>query len=229
MSGIWDKIQGMAENAPEAGFAAVNFGKLTVTPLVVSWATETKDGAEIRVANKRPLAENEELAEGQQMEFLFSVDISEFNPALTWAYERSVPVKRSGVKVKTDWSEIVLPSIISVFGEKWAEKFAKQPYVCIEDVENFNGNTSKKSGKVLLIPKFVALYKNKAECLAAREKRFPKREEAGVAETTEIPAIVITSTKALIESIGEDAARKALANHPFGDYDPDTLIALAKA
>ena len=42
-----------------------------------------------------PLLAAAMLVQGETMELVFTVDIREFNPALTWDYERTIAVKKS--------------------------------------------------------------------------------------------------------------------------------------
>lgn len=226
---LFSKIKTYADEAPAAGFVNTNFGKLIVTPIVVSWSTDPDSG--IRSVKKLPLQEGQELTKDEQLELSFKVMISELNPALTFEYERSVPIKNNGSQ-KTDWAEIVLPALEKTFGKNaWADAIEKQPYVAVEDVNNVAGRASS-SGKVYGVPKITAKYASLDECKKARDLRYPKREEAGAAVAEEVDPNkptedAITQTRSLIESVGEAKARTMLKKNPFGAYDIDVLIALA--
>jgi hypothetical protein len=223
-SNLWNKVKTYADSAPTAGFVNVNYGKLIVTPLVVEW--KEVDG--VRSPVKHALKEGEELQEGQQLELSFKVMISELNPALTFEYERNVPVKNSGGQ-KTDWDEIVRPALEKVFGKNaWADAIEKQPYVAVEDTPNLAGRASG-SGKVYGIPKVTAKFASKEECVKAHDARYHKKGDAGAEEVdpTQPSPEAIEKTVALIASVGEKKARTMLDKKPFGDFDPDILFALA--
>ena len=222
MSNLWNKIKQYSDDAPKAGFVNVNFGKLIVTPMVVSWSEI--DG--VRSVLKRPMVEDEELSTSQQLELAFKVMISELNPSLTFEYERNVAIRNSGAQ-KSDWAEITRPSLEKVFSKNWAEVIEKQPYVSVEDTPNVAG-TASSSGKIYGVPKFTAKFENKAACEAARDIRY-KKHEAVEEKASSVPtAEAIEKTKSLIGSVGDEKARKMLDKKPFGAYDPDDLFALAK-
>jgi hypothetical protein len=215
-----------SDNAPEAGFAPVNYGKLDVVINAISW----KD----KVKGVRPLKAGEKASNGETLELEFSVEIAEFNPALEFKYTRNVPIRKSGRQL-ADWAEIVLPSLEKVFGGNgaWAKAILAHPYVEVEDAPNINGGVSK-SGKVWGVPKFLSTFKTTAECQAARDKRFGPSGTSGTAPAN-VPsgtpdATVIGQVRSLIQSVGEKMAHDMLAEKkPFGDFDADQLIALAKA
>lgn len=220
----------MADDAPEAGFAPVNFGRLTVTPMVVTFGTgDSKHDAPTRA----PYKDGQKLASNQQLEFHVEVNISELNPSLQFEYTRDVRIQKSG-RNKTDWTEIVLPSIVAVFGDDWGDAIMKGPYVEVEDAPNVNGIVSKK-GAVLGVPKFLRVFKNKAECVKAREARFGSAAASSSGSTgdkeegdVEIPAGVIAQVKSLISSVGEDVASTMLVGQPFGPYSVEALLAAAR-
>ena len=215
------------DNAPEAGFASVNYGKLDVTINAISW----KD----KVKAVRALKSGEKASNGETLELEFSVDIAEFNPALEFKYTRNVPIRKSGRQL-ADWAEIVLPSLEKTFGGNgaWAKAILAHPYVEVEDCPNINGGTSK-SGKVWGVPKFLSTFKTSAACQAARDKRFGQSGTASGTAPANVAsgtpdATVIGQVKSLIQSVGEKMAHDMLAEKkPFGDFDADNLIALAKA
>lgn len=234
---FWDQVQKMAEEAPEAGFPQVNFGQLTAVPVVIRWSSNTsEDGTVVRSPERRALKDGETLAEGEGLEIQFKVEISELNPQLEFDYERSVPVRKSG-RVKTDWAEIVLPSLEKVFGKDWGRAIiGKHPYVLVEDVTNIAGKSSK-SGKLLGVPKFLAVYKNREECKTARDARFtkpvtavavPEEESATAVQMPTPDEKIIKQVKSLVGSVGATAAKKMLEGHPFGEFDPDYLLEQAK-
>ena len=225
MSNLWNKVKQFSDAAPEAGFVNINFGKLVVKPMVVKWLD--KDG--VRTPDKRELKDGEELQDGEQLELDIKVLISELNPALAWDYHKNVTVKNSGTQ-KTDWNETVRPSFERVFGKTvWADALEKQPYVAVEDVPNLAGKSSD-AGKVYGVPKVIARYASKEECIKARDARYPKKAEGETAvevDSGNPPQSVIEQAKSLVASVGRDKALKMLSKKPFGDYDADTLFALA--
>ncbi len=219
-------LQQAADAAPEAGFAPVNFGKLIVEPFVKSFGTGGDKHAPPTI---EPMKDGQKLAPNQILVFKFTVNISELNPALQFEYERDVNIQKSG-RNKTDWSEIVLPSLVKVFGDNWGEAVSKQPYVEVEDVPNVNGTVAKSSGKVLGVPGFLRAFKSKADCQKAREARFGSAAVASSASTNggaSIPDAVVAQVKSLVSSVGEETALTMLANKPFGDYEPDDLLKAA--
>lgn len=222
---FWSQVQHLAEEAPEAGFAAINYGKLVATPMILKW----ERNGEVRTPVRTPLKAGQTIGEGESLEINFKILISELNPNLQFDYERSIPVRKSG-RVKTDWSEIVLPSLEATFGKNWAQALEKQPYVEVEDVGNIQGKTSSTTGKVYGVPKFLRVFKGKAEAMEARAKRFPPREgevpesETSSGELNAVPEEVLLQVKSLIASVGPKKAKKMLENKPFGEYDADDLL-----
>lgn len=215
-----------ADEAPEAGFAPVNYGRLTATPMVVTFG---KGDDKHAPPERKPMKDGQTLAQNQQLELKIEVNISELNPSLQFEYERSVAIRKSG-RNKTDWSEIVLPSLIAVFGEDWADAILKSPYVEVEDVNNVNQTMNKAGTRVLGVPKFLRVFKNKAECVAAREARFGgagASSGSGSGDVSSVPGEIIEQVKGLAKSVGRDAAAKMLESHPFGPYEPENLLELA--
>lgn len=229
-------LQEMADNAPQAGYGPnVNFGKLTVIPTIISWKetgeTFTDDSGKekkVRVVQERPLKKGDkaDTGKGEYIRLKFMVNIQEFNPGLEWSYERDVDMKVSGPRAKTNWSEIVLPSLIATFGDDWSKKIVKSPYVSVEDADDFNGTVSKKSGKILSCPKFIAVYRNRSECEKAWRDKYSKKSESSDGA---IPDEVIGQVKGLVTAVGNniEQAVEMLNNKPFGNYDPKELLKAA--
>jgi hypothetical protein len=211
---MFNNLDKLVNAAPSDEFVNSNFGKLTVDPQVLTW--------EDRVPSRRPLKDNEDtLPSGATLEMSFTVAVSELNDNLQWDYERNVAVRNSGASRLTDWGEIVLPSLIATFGNDWVKAVAKTPYVECHDVPNIQGKTTK-TGKVFGVPKFVTLFKSRAACVAARDKRFGGSNGAG------IPDSVVAQAKGLVDSVGEDVAREMLeTKKPFGNYEADALLTAA--
>lgn len=229
MGNFWDQVEEIAENAPEAGYSNVSFGRLIATPQVIWWTTEGEGESKVREAHRKPFEDGYQLKEGESMEVNFVVKISELNPNLQFEYDRTVSIRKSG-KQKTDWWEIVLPSLERVFGKKWAQAMGAQPYVAVEDVPNIGNKTTKKDpSKVWGVPKFIEVYPTKEACIAARDARYGGSAAAPASSSAEIPGEVIQQVKGLINSVGKDKALGMLADKPFGPYEPATLIELATA
>jgi len=209
-----DALGTLVANAPEAGLAPVNYGKLTVDAHVLTW-NRASDG--VSTPERRDLKKGETLSKGQTLELQFSVDIQEFNPNLQFEYLRTVSVQKTSARQKTDWTEIVEPSLIKVFGKNWPAEIAKHPYVEVEDAPNIMGKVSK-SGKTFGVPKFLTKFANAAACQAAREKRFGTSAAAAPAESGDgiPPDGVITQTANLIKGVGATVARQMLESYPFG-------------
>jgi hypothetical protein len=220
-----DEIGSMIDEAPEAGFVQLNYGALTVKPQVLRWTGDKESG---RKPERSDMPKGYKLATGETLELVFNVEIAEFNPQLQFAYERTVSVKKSSAREKTDWTEIVEASLKHVFGDKWvASVLGKRVYVEVEDAPNISGRASKSSGKVYGVPKFIRAFKSAAECKAARDAKFT--DVAG-GTAGEIPAAVVAQTKALLASLNGDEAQllTVLASKPFGSYEPAALAAAAK-
>src|SRR3990172_5259883 len=156
----YDLTNEIENDAPTEGYPNVNYGRVTLSAQIVSW----QSGEMV----KRNPEKGKPLREGEYGQYTFTLDIAEFNPALEWAYERNVDVKKSSPRTQTNWTEIVEPSLIAVFGKEWKKALSKRPYVLVEDVLDIAGKTSKKSGKVLTTIRFLKVFKNKAECEADR-------------------------------------------------------------
>lgn len=243
MSGdIFKKVMAYAQTAPQAftGYGpSPQFGKATMTPYVVAWK---KGGAPDRI----PLAEWEGDIGRNQMELVFEVDIQEFNPGLTFNYSRKVRVevnkvgKNGQVEQKTDWSEIVLPSLVAVFGDNWANEI-NGTYVEVVDEESHDKPYQKKDPvtrqpmfdekgePVMTKPntvKFLNKFANKEVCLAAHNARYSGTGKDVDASASQIPADVVAGAKSLRASMGDDAFKNQFANQePFKNYNVDALMA----
>lgn len=223
-----DKLKGAIDNAPEAGFINVNYGRLSTKIQVMSW--QEVDG--VRTPVRRAFVENEELKKNETVELEFTIHISEVNPALNFDYTRNVQVRKSANGQLTDWSETVLPSLEKVFGkDKWIEVLTgkKQVYVSAEHLDSVI--KAKEGKKNYGVPRFTGVFKSLDECKAAREERYGKSEASEGAEIG-IPEAVIKQAKGLFESVGknEKAFKKMVADaEPFNAYDADALLEEVKA
>lgn len=233
-----DAIENADKNAPEAGYGNnINYGRLYVTSQVQYWKptgnTDPNTGKSINTAERRDLVPGEVLGQGEVVELTFEVKISEFNPALTFEYSRTIKMQVSSTKTKADWDQIVKPSLVAIFGDKWARPAAEHPYVAVEDVGNINESVSKTTGNVWGVPKFLQSFgQDKNACIAAREKKYGKGSgsPAATPSTSSAPSKeVIEQVKGLVESVRVDAARNMLSARPFaaqpgGDFDADVLL-----
>ncbi|MEO6564817.1 MAG: hypothetical protein ABIO63_02175 [Casimicrobiaceae bacterium] len=185
-----DSVNKLIKEAPsiQGGGAFVNFGPLTVTPMVVTFKGSGQ------MPDKRTLQEYMEeqgLEEGDDIELSdrdsfqlrFVIAVDEINPALTFQYEREVSVLASNDKIKTDWDAIVLPSLVKVFGKDWYTKLiqsgskkVKRYYVSAENTESLK--PVKEGKKNYGVPKFLAVYDDAEACKEARDERYPPRENA---------------------------------------------------
>lgn len=236
----FDLLSKQIDEAPTAGFGnQVTFGKCKMTMTVMAWKKE----GDKRVPVKREWdGQPIDQGKGEYFQLEFSIDMSEFNAALDWEKKWWVDVRKSnhaGAKpVLTDWTEITEPSLISTIGKDYLKKLHKGLYVEIEDVITVSEKKTRK-GKdkqtgedkefPVTAPKFVRVFKSAAECNAAREERFEKKDNNNSDEEG-IPAKMISDVKGLISSLGEDQARAILEGNPFNtDFTVDELIEAAKA
>lgn len=221
-----DKVKETIDNAPAAGFVNVNFGKLKVDVNVLEW----KDIEGVRTPVRVPFTDDTKLRQGQDLELTIEIGISEFNPKLEFEYTRQVIVRKSSEDKKflTDWSEIVEPSLIAVFGKDYASIITDKKKVIYVAAEHVDSLRPPKEGKKNFgVPKFIERYKNAAECAAAREERYGKKDEAaGGDEALGIPKSVMDQVRALSQSLGGNRKqlKKALDGKPFGNYDTDAII-----
>lgn len=235
------ELQALIDKAPEAGFASYSYGKLSFQPMVQTWqdTDQIVDGKAKRKPVAVPYREGQgELKEGQDAAFEFTVGIREFNPALDFDFVRLVVLKKNKVDpqskevlIKTDWDEIVLPSLIQVFGANWLAEIRKGVYVQIEAVPQI-GAKKTEGGKVYTTIKFIKVFASREECRAAHTAQFASRNvETGDTVTAPnhgvIPADLIEKVKQLIGSLGVENTLKALKGHPYGPYEAADLIAAA--
>lgn len=250
-----DKVKKLVEEAPVAsGGVNVNFGPMTVTPIIVDWENRQPDGkpgktelAEYMRARGLKDSDPLELGSRESFQLLFDIDVTELNPALGFHYEREVEVKESNINerkpdksVLTAWTEIVHPSLIAVFGANWYEKLlpngkkaAPVVYVAAESVES--PAPRKEGKKVATVPKFIASYKTLDECRAARDERYPPRDEEGTGvpveegdeDDGEFPEDVLEQVRTLYDSLRKNRKQtlKVLEGHPeFSEYEAEKLL-----
>lgn len=219
-----DQVQKYADEAPEAGFRQLQYGKLTITPLVVTWGGK----GVAPVVNE--MAEGQELKDRETLRLRFSIDIQEFNPQLEFEWYREVDVRKSGKGAdnKTDWGEIVEPSLRDVFGDKQALTKAQGAYVEVEDVPSTRGTYTNKQGetKQLNTVKFLRKFANKEECLVARNETYKKSEDT----VSGLPANVVEQVKNLYQSVSQnDETFKSIVGgiDELKQYDAEILLAAA--
>ena len=224
MSNFLDQVQKYADEAPEAGFPQLQYGKLSITPQVVKW------GGKGVAPVVTEMAEGQELKERETLRLRFRIDIQEFNPALEFEWYRDVDVRKSGkgIENQTDWSETVQPSLEKVFGKKWATG-ADGSYVEVEDVPSVRGTYTNKNGEVkqLNTVKFLRKFKDKDECLAARNETYKKQGD----EVSGLPANVVEQCKSLYKSVNNDDEmfKNIVAqSDELKNYDVEALLDSAK-
>lgn len=234
----FDLLQELVNEAPTAGYGPqVNFGKMVGKVTILHWdsgkPTET------------PYT-NQKVEKPDYLRITFESDLSELNPILTNPYKRRVDIKnsnKSGSEDKwtlTDWSETVKDNLIETLGKDWAKKLLKGFYAMWEDAEtvekdkqgNQKGFTGKESGKfyVNTVPRFIHVYKSKAECEAARAERYAKKQADDMAfgPDNEIPVDVINNVKAFLQSVGAEQAKELLSEQaPYNLYNWDELVKAA--
>jgi len=234
----FDLLNELVEEAPQAGFGPnINYGKCTMEVQIMAW--ETVDDA--RSPKPRPFVKGEQLKQGEYLQIEFHIDVTEFNPALQNEYKRRVDIRKSGPKAQTDWSETVEPSLLKVFGKDWAKKIGKGVYVEVEDAETVQLDKTGKpksftaqSGKVYVntVPRFLHVFKSKAECQAAREERYSKANgsSGNIDLDSGIPADVVATAKGLIQAVGLKQAEGILSTTPpYNAYDTEELIQAANS
>lgn len=220
----FDLLTELEKEAPSAGFSNVNYGKLT-TKVSRKYFEGSKKENNLQIIvepyDGKPL--NKE--RGDRLQFTFTVGIQEFNSSLTFDYERSVDMVHSRGKFKTDWDEIVFPSLKAVFGDQWAKAIGKKPYVLVEDAPQVNPS---KDGKEYSTIKFLKVFKNKAEAEADRAARFGSNGSSN-GSSEEIPASVIAEVKAMAGAFPSlEALKEAMSeNNLYPSYDHNKLIELA--
>ena len=220
MTQSFEELEKMIDRAPEAGGAAFkNFGKLTIKPMIVVWSGPKEKRAPVRTE----YVSGAPVPDGANLEIAFSIDIQEFTPTLEFLYERNVTVRKSSARAKTSWSEIVEPSLKSIFGDHWLAK-ANGSYVCAQDEPQVEPS---KSGKTYNTIKLVAAYKDKAACLAAFEAQ---KQSNGAPAVGTIPAQVIENVKQIATALGGNVTtlKAALGSDAqYAAYGVDALVAAA--
>lgn len=158
----------------------------------------------------------------------------------TWYIDKRTSGKRP--QDKKDWHEITKPSAVGVFGNEAAffKAMGKHALCLIEDFEtgkyreDKNGKVDEATGAIksyaVTAPKFLAVYKSKAEMEAARTERFTRKqnEDMSFGDDGVIPADVINNVKAFLQSVGKEQAKELLSEQaPYNLYNWDELVKAA--
>lgn len=235
----FDLFDEMVKDAPVAGFGPqVNYGKCTMTVSIMSWVGEKGN----RKPNPRPFVAGATLNKdkGEYFQIEFVVDVHELNSQLENEWKRRVDVKKSnGKKAQTDWSEIVEPSLLKVFGKDWAKKLGgKGVYVEVEAADTVVIDAKTGLPKSFIAasgveytntaPRFLRAFKSKAECDAARQERFAKKDDGDDLSTDDVPADVVNNVKGLFAAMSYEQALAYLDSKPFGNYTPEQLLEAAE-
>ena len=176
-----DQFDILGKTAQDAEKSSVrsNFGKLTVEVLkYIHWV----DGYPVEVDADMYST----LRKDNTIKIKFGIDVSEFNPALEFTYERQVDIPGK------DWHQIVKKSIVDVLGKKSADNYGEAfrklngAYVEVNDVPQAKGGEYKTI-------QFVKVFKDRNECFAAYVERFGDPAErtttsAPVSSGMEVPA-----------------------------------------
>lgn len=251
----YNLLDEIINNAPTAGFGPrVQYGKITLSIIVNKFNKNTSK------YDTRPYKSGERLKEGEYFQFTFESDMSEINDALTNPYKRRVDVRRSSNKGKegevlTDWSEIVEPSLLAVFGKDWYKTMlTKGVYAEWEDANTVEIDRKTKKLKgfyrqdkatkeyildeagnqiylVNSVPRFLRSFKSKAECQAAHDERYTKKEDAmAFGDDGKIPDEVINTVVGLLQAVdGQNAIDILTENAPYNLYDLTELLTAAGA
>lgn len=250
---IANKIKSMISDAPEVQpMVNVNFGPLTVTPIIKTFHGGGKKPTVKTLeefADEQGVAVDDVKLTGQDaFNLRFEINVKDLNENLSFdMWTREVPIlasnKSNPDKAKwllTDWSEIVEPSLVKVFGPNWYDaligtekKPAKEFYVACEQADSLR--KPKDGAKNYGVPKFITKFANRDECVRARDERYGKKTEEdldlGTDEEEGIPDEAIAQATSLWMSFkkNDDKTLKMLAKQPFGPYDADALLAAVKA
>ncbi len=221
------QLKEYVDNAPvRTAGNFIQYGKLTCEINVLTW--QGKGQKPLKEAYEEDMEID---ARKQALEVTFSVGVQELNPSLQFeSWSRKVLIERSGDKIKTDWSETVLKSLEAVFGDKWTDVCLGKitPYV---EVEQANSQYVKPGAeKDYGVPKILRSFKNKNECIEARNERYGDPEEAESFEMG-IPKDIVKQAHGLWKSMkkNDDKTLKLFKNEPFDEYDADAILEEVKS
>lgn len=190
MSDEFDLVGQAEEEAIPPG-AKLNFGRLTIKPRFLQWV------------EKKPVEVNEQQymalgAKERSLEYVFTVDIQEFNPRLKFQYERKVQV--GGL----DWNKILKKSLEAILGETRTTK-EELPntlrqlngrYICAEDVPQVPTKGSPDRSKYNTIS-IAKVFDTREACYAAYVEQYPPSNDhgsAGAAAAAKGPSVPIGYT-----------------------------------
>lgn len=250
---IANKIKSMINDAPEVQpMVNVNFGPLTVKPIIKTFHGSGKKPTVLTLeefADEQGVSVDDvKLSNNDAFNLRFEINVKDLNENLSFEmWTREVPILASNKSnpdkskwLLTDWSEIVEPSLVKVFGANWYEvligtekKPAKEFYVACEQADSLR--KPKEGVKNYGVPKFIAKFANRDECVRARDERYGKKTgedpELGGEEEEGIPDEAIAQATSLWLSFkkNDDKTMKMLVKQPFGPYDPEALLKAVKA
>lgn len=164
---------GPAEEEAQVAGGKYNYGKLKIVPRFLIW--KDRQPTEIDAATYATLD-----ARSRSLEYVFSVDVQEFNADLTFTYDRKVQV--GGL----DWVKTLKPSIEALQGAGATDKdhlattlrALNGRYICAEDVPQVPTKTKPDRAKYSTI-KLTAVYETREACHAAWQKKYGAAPAAG--------------------------------------------------
>ncbi len=216
----FDLLTEIAENAPVAGSSNyINLGRVWMDNLQVSqWDNGNKKFVKEEYTGGK-------LEEGQTLEFQIHQEIDK-KDGDTFVKTWYVQLKESGKRSKTDWGEVIKPSVIKTF--KDLKSFFKGlsgngSYMAVEDFDT--GRDSKKNDNngnpyPVTTPKFISLFKGEKEMKAEKARREALRNEFPPSDNGSVPQSVINSFKGVVTSAGslEDAI-ELINEQSDGEYE----------
>lgn len=233
----FDLLDELINDAPTAGFGPrVSYGKLTIKKIEIAhWKGSKEQGRKI-VTRPFVAGDTADKSKGEYIQMTLALDVKELNPSIDWDWERRVDVKKSNTQTgdKTNWSEVIEPSFVTVIGKDWSRQLdpRRGVYVAIEEpvtvekkktYKDREGN-EKNNTTIRLLSKFKSL----AECKAARDLRFAKNEDDDdfvIGADDDIPASVIAEVRGLVEAVDEDELEGILKNTaPYSQYSYEALM-----
>jgi hypothetical protein len=162
----YDDFAKAAQEAEERS-QLLNFGKLTIgAPRYVRFKRDAggnfQERLEVTAEQYHQLVSNPATKEEMQYEVNFEIDVKEFNPNLSFDYQRYVAIKGG----KSDWNKVVKPSLETILGKAKVADFGglldylNGKYVQVADVPQV-----RKSDFNTI--EFKAIYNNQDECFQA--------------------------------------------------------------
>lgn len=149
----------------DTGGAFKQYGKLTLSTKPFAWRNGKTEEVSAADWKRLPQVVDNKTAKGVDM--IFHVDIQEFKPQLTFAYERKVTVGGA------DWNKIVAPSIEKITGADSMNKTNRNAtlaalagkYVAVMDVPQVPRKNTAPDAKVYNTVSFVKIYDSRDACL----------------------------------------------------------------